>query len=43
MIWEWPPYCQDPGFRNLVVFYAGIGTVWLDDLEVFTWELGGEP
>jgi hypothetical protein len=41
VIWEWPPYCQDPGFRNLVVFYAGTGVVWVDDVEVFTWELGG--
>jgi hypothetical protein len=39
-IWEWPPYCQDPGYRNLVVFYAGTGKVWIDDLEIFTWELG---
>jgi hypothetical protein len=43
VIWEWPPYCREPGFRNLVVFYAGTGRVWLDDLEVFTWELGGVP
>jgi hypothetical protein len=42
-IWEWPPYCHDPGFRNILVFYAGIGKVWVDDLEIFTWELGGVP
>jgi hypothetical protein len=43
MIWEWPPYCQDPNFRNVVVLYQGIGKVWLDDLEIFTWEMGGRP
>jgi hypothetical protein len=42
-IWEWPPHCQDPGFRNLVVYFAGTGKVWCDDLEVFTWEMGGAP
>ena len=43
VIWEWPPYCQDPSFRNVVVFYTGTGKVWLDDLEIFMWELGREP
>jgi hypothetical protein len=43
MIWEWPAYCQDPSFRNLVVLYAGTGKLWLDDLELFTWELGEAP
>jgi serine/threonine protein kinase len=43
VIWEWPPYCQDPSFRNLVVLYPGTGKVWLDDVEIFTWELGREP
>jgi eukaryotic-like serine/threonine-protein kinase len=43
MIWEWPPYCQAPGFRNIVVLYAGTGKVWLDDVEIFPWELGGTP
>jgi hypothetical protein len=42
-IWEWPPYCQNPGFRNVVVLYAGTGKIWLDDLEIFVWELGGGP
>lgn len=42
-IWEWPPYCQDPRVRNIVILYAGTGKVWLDDLEIFTWELGGAP
>jgi hypothetical protein len=40
-IWEWPPYCQLPNVRNINVFYAGTGKVWFDDLEIFTWELGG--
>jgi hypothetical protein len=43
VVLEWPPHCRDPGFRNLVVFYTGPGRVWLDDVEVFTWELGGPP
>jgi hypothetical protein len=40
-IWEWPPNCQLPNVRNINVFYAGTGKVWFDDLEIFTWELGG--
>jgi hypothetical protein len=42
-IWEWPPFCQDPGFRNLVIFYAGTGKVWVDDVEIYKWELGDVP
>lgn len=43
VIWEWPPYCHLPDVRNVVVLYSGIGKVWLDDLEVYTWELGKLP
>jgi hypothetical protein len=43
VIWQWPSYCVIPDSRNLVVFYAGTGKLWLDDLEVFTWELGEAP
>jgi hypothetical protein len=42
-VWEWPEYCRDPGFRNLVLFYAGTGKVWIDNVEVFPWEPGGVP
>jgi hypothetical protein len=40
VICEWPPFCKETGFRNLEVRYTGMGKVWLDDVEVFTWELG---
>ena len=43
VIFEWPPYCQLPDVRNVVVFFAGAGKVWLDDLEIYTWELGKQP
>jgi hypothetical protein len=43
VIWEWPPYCQAPEFRNLVVFYAGIGKVWLDDVELSIFEPDAVP
>jgi hypothetical protein len=38
VVWEWPPYCTEPDWRNVVVAYQGQGKVWLDDVELFTWQ-----
>jgi hypothetical protein len=42
-IWEWPPYCREAFYRNLEITYTGLGRVWVDDIELFPWEEGGEP
>jgi hypothetical protein len=36
VIWEWPSCSTDSGFRNIEIVQAGLGKVWLDDLELFT-------
>jgi hypothetical protein len=41
VVWDWPPYCQQPYHRNVVVQYMGIGKIWVDNVEVFSWEPGG--
>ena len=33
---------KDGYARNLIFYFAGTGKVWIDDVEVFTWELGAE-
>jgi hypothetical protein len=40
MVWEWPPYCQEPAFRNIVVLTQGAGKIWIDDVHISTWEIG---
>jgi serine/threonine protein kinase len=37
VIWEWPPYCEMEG-RVFRIAFAGPGKVWVDDIELFTWE-----
>jgi serine/threonine protein kinase len=39
-LWEWPAYCTSTCERNLEVVFVGPGAVWVDDLELFTWEMG---
>lgn len=41
--WEWPAYCTESYARNIEVVYAGLGTVWVDDVEVFAWQLAARP
>jgi hypothetical protein len=36
VIWEWPSCSNDPGFRNIEIVQAGLGKVWIDNLELFT-------
>jgi serine/threonine protein kinase len=42
VVFEWPPHCMEPGARNVVIEYQGLGKVWLDDVELFTWERGNK-
>jgi len=42
VVWEWPPFCTESGGRNVVIEYHGLGKVWLDGVELFTWERGSK-
>jgi len=35
--WQWPPYCANYS-RNVVIQFGGEGKVWIDNLELFTWD-----
>jgi hypothetical protein len=37
VIWQWPPYCANYS-RNVTIHYGGVGKVWIDTLELFTWD-----
>lgn len=43
VIWESPPYSSETRSRNLEIAFAGLGKVWIDDVELFTWEDGIAP
>ena len=34
---------ENVGARNVEVVYAGLGTAWVDDLEIFPWQLAVRP
>jgi serine/threonine protein kinase len=36
-VWQWPPYCANTS-RNVVIHFGGEGKVWLDNVELFTWD-----
>jgi hypothetical protein len=40
VVWEWPPYSTEGSARNVLIEYQGLGKVWVDDVELFTWERG---
>jgi serine/threonine protein kinase len=42
VVWEWPPYCTDANARNVIIEYHGLGKIWLDDVELFTWQRGSK-
>jgi hypothetical protein len=42
VVWEWPPYCTEGNGRNVEVRFHGLGKVWLDDVELVTWEQGSK-
>jgi serine/threonine protein kinase len=37
VIWQWPPHCEGYS-RNVTIHYGGVGKVWVDSVELFTWE-----
>jgi hypothetical protein len=37
IIWDWPEYAMDPSFRNFEISFAGLGEIWVDDVEMFAW------
>jgi hypothetical protein len=42
-VWEWPPFSRDASHRNVWVQYVGDGKVWIDQVEMFSWELPSTP
>jgi serine/threonine protein kinase len=36
IVWPWPPYCANYS-RNVVIHFGGEGKVWIDNVELFTW------
>jgi hypothetical protein len=42
-VWDWPAYCTQPAYRNMEIHYAGLGEVWVDAVEMFSWGQGGTP
>ncbi len=41
IIWDWPEYATECWHRNIEILFAGLGEVWVDDIEMFT--SGHEP
>jgi serine/threonine protein kinase len=37
IVWQWPPYCV-PDHRNILIHFGGEGKVWIDNVELFTWD-----
>ncbi len=37
VVWQWPPYCSS-AYRNLVIHFGGEGKIWIDNVELFTWD-----
>ena len=42
VVWEWPPFCTEGGGRNVVIEYQGLGKVWLDNVEMSSWQRGSK-
>lgn len=40
IIWDWPQCTTELNHRNIEIRFAGLGGVWVDDIEVFTWGQG---
>jgi hypothetical protein len=43
VIFTWPAYCKSGDQRNLVIEYAGEGKVWVDQIELFPWQVPVGP
>lgn len=42
-VWDWPDFCTYMNHRNVLLAFAGLGEVWIDDVEMFAWDLGVRP
>jgi hypothetical protein len=42
-VWEWPPFARGAAHRNVWTGYVGEGKVWIDQVEMFPWELPSTP
>jgi hypothetical protein len=42
-LFPWPSYCKSGDFRNLIISYTGEGKVWVDQIEVFPWQVSVAP
>lgn len=40
IIWDWPDFCTELNHRNIEILFGGLGEVWIDDIEMFTWDQG---
>jgi serine/threonine protein kinase len=40
VIWEQPAFAMRERHRNLDLWYIGVGTIWVDDVELFAWRPG---
>ncbi len=38
IIWDWPEYATELWYRNIEILFAGLGEVWVDDIEMFAWD-----
>jgi hypothetical protein len=43
VVLESPPFPTRPLHRNLSITLRGAGQVWVDDVELFVWQPGGQP
>jgi hypothetical protein len=43
VLFRWPPLCKTGEHRNLIINYAGKGKVWVDQIEVFPWQIPSTP
>jgi hypothetical protein len=37
VVWQWPPYCSSD-YRNILIHFGGQGKIWIDNVELFTWD-----
>jgi hypothetical protein len=37
VVWQWPPYCSRSD-RNLLIHFGGEGKIWIENVELFTWD-----
>jgi hypothetical protein len=43
VLFPWPSFCKSGDFRNLILSYTGEGKIWVDQIEVFPWQVPVAP